>query len=127
EPGLKFFEVLETVERAAENEKRPFLADHFDGCGDRTGQSSLFELVEVRRQRVCRHKPFSPLSNLIKAHIRSKKQLPSETDYIIRLFIATFIGVNSDASSGPFPLGYRTRCGTGNSRFIFGDACRPHH
>src|SRR6478672_10027439 len=46
----------------------------------------------------------SPLSNLIKTQFGSKKQLPCETDYDIKLLLATFIEVNSDAPYRPLRL-----------------------
>jgi hypothetical protein len=47
----------------------------------------------MRRQRIGRHKSFSPLLNPIQAHFCSKKQLPSETDSPITLQVATETGI----------------------------------
>jgi hypothetical protein len=49
----------------------------------RARQRRFLEPIDMRRQRVSRHKPFSPLLNLIKAHKSFKKQLRCETDVAI--------------------------------------------
>src|SRR4029079_5747444 len=82
EATLEFLEMLEPVERSAQDQERPFLADQLDRRGKRARQGGFLERVEVRGQRISRHKPFSPQANLIKAHKFAKKQLPSETDML---------------------------------------------
>src|SRR6185312_4539740 len=67
EAGLELLEMLEAVECAAKDQERPFLADQLDCGRNRARQSSLPERVQMSRQRIARHRPFSPQSNLFKA------------------------------------------------------------
>ena len=76
-PRLEFLEMMEAVERAAKDQERPFLADQLDRGGNRARQSRFPERVQVRRQRVCRHAPLSPLSNLYQSTRRFQKTVAS--------------------------------------------------
>src|SRR5207253_6353620 len=91
EPRLEFLEMPKAIEGTPKDQERPLLTDQLDGRGQRARQSRLLERVDTRRQRVSRHKPFSPLVNLMKAQFGSKRQLPSETCRAIPLHITTFL------------------------------------
>ena len=60
EPGLEFLEMLEAVERAAQDQERPFLADQLDRAGQRAVQRRLAERIDVRCHLLVRQ----PLSSL---------------------------------------------------------------
>jgi hypothetical protein len=67
--------MLEPVECTAKDEERPFFPNELDGGWNWAGQCRFLEPVDMRRQRISRHKPFSPLLNLIKAQNGSNEQL----------------------------------------------------
>src|SRR4051812_5960933 len=81
--------MLEPVKRAAKDQERPFLRDELDCRGEWAGQRRPFERIHLRRTRFCRHKPFTPLTNLIQAYFCSQKQfllrLPERTRNSSRL------------------------------------------
>ena len=52
QPGLEFLEMLEAVERAAEDQERPFLADQLDRRRNRAVQRRFPERVDSGRDSI---------------------------------------------------------------------------
>ena len=69
EASLEFLEMVKAVQCSAKDQESPFLADQFDRGRNRALQRRLLEPIDISSG----HKPFSPLSNLMKAYNSSKE------------------------------------------------------